>query len=442
MVDAPGPGAASVATELLAFYREPARFRPHFIHGTAPLPEGDVVLKFALGRFSPGWRRDLPQHDQAELIAAARAFVRQVCLWERATHYQLLCLHRTAGSDQVKENYRLLMALLHPDRQDGSAWPADAAQRINEAHDVLADDAARREYDATLQLAHVALPLDPAAMVHPRRRRRRSFVRPVVAVVAGAAALFLVQSWWVTDVPKHYTLLERALPLGASASWVRNVLPNDLPRFLDSKPAIAFDPIELLPPVKQPPRLASVSVWTPAASAAPVTTPPSLTVNASAAPLVPVRESRDAPVVREVAPRVQVAQATPVPAPPSAASPHPSTEDIEMLVARLVSFYEAGDTQGIIGLFDREQLGLWRGFRTRSAYSEFFRGTKDRRLRMDRLTWQTAPQAAQARGQATLTADNTDGGTRIERKVDVEIDIGVREGQARITRLVLFPDTP
>src|SRR5690348_15481883 len=123
MVDAPGAGAASVATQLLAFYREPARFRPHYIHGDEPLPEGHVVLKFALGRFSPGWHRDLAHDDQAQLIEAARAFVRQVCLWERATHYQLLCLPRTAGRDEVRENYRLLMALLHPDRQDAGAWP-------------------------------------------------------------------------------------------------------------------------------------------------------------------------------------------------------------------------------------------------------------------------------------------------------------------------------
>jgi len=55
-----------------------------------------VVLKFALGRLSPGWQRDLSKHDKEALVEAARAFVRQVCLWERSTHYQVLCLDPAA----------------------------------------------------------------------------------------------------------------------------------------------------------------------------------------------------------------------------------------------------------------------------------------------------------------------------------------------------------
>jgi hypothetical protein len=441
MIDAPGAGAASVATQLLAFYREPARFRPHYIHGDEPLPEGEVVLKFALGRFDRGWHRDLPQHDQQELTQAARAFVRQVCLWERATHYQVLCLDRRAGADEVKENYRLLMALMHPDRGDAE-WPADSAQRVNDAYAVLSDEKARRAYDEGLRKAH-AVPLGAAAGVqHHPKRRRRSFVRPFVAVVGGAAVLFLVQAWWVSDVPRHYTLLERALPVG-STHWVRNVLPSELPRFLDSKPAISFDPIELLSPSKPPPRLAAVSVWTPAthAVATPVATPV----------VAPVVDARPAPMV--ASPLVPVAREAPEPAAPlrlaQVASPAavaaparggPTTEEIETLVARLVGYYEAGDSDGLVGLFDPADMGFWKGMRTRSAYSDFFRSTKQRRLRMDRLNWQTTAQSAQARGQATLVADSAEGAQRIERKVDVEIDIAMRNGQARIARLALFPE--
>jgi hypothetical protein len=450
MSDAPGAGAASVATQLLAFYREPARFRPHYIHGDEPLPEGDAVLKFALGRFAPGWHRDLPRHEQEELTQAARAFVRQVCLWERATHYQVLCLDRTAGADEVKENYRLLMALLHPDRQDAD-WPADSAQRVNDAYAVLSEEGARRAYDEGIRRSHPpAAPMGaPGVALHPQRRRR-SFVRPFVAVVGGAAALFLVQAWWMNDVPRHYTLLERALPVG-SAQWVRDVLPNDLPRFLDVKPAIAFDPIEVLGPSKAVPRLASVSVWTPPGNAGPISVVETRPAPTIASPLVPLQ--REAPVpaardaaspvamtARESAPPTRLAQ---VASPATVAAPAhstPSTEEIETLVARLVSYYEAGDSEGLVALFDPAEMGFWKGMRTRSAYADFFRSTKQRRLRMDRLDWQTAPQAAQARGQATLVADAAEGTTRIERKVDVEIDIGMRNGQARITRLSLFPD--
>ena len=277
--------------------------------------------------------------------------------------------------------------------------------------------------------------------MHPHRRRRRSFVRPFLAVIGGAAALFLVQTWWVSDVPGHYTLLERALPLG-STQWVR----DGLPRFLD-KPAIVFDPIQMLAPSKPTQRLASVSVMTPVTTtvASPVveTRPPA----PASTSLIPV--AREAPaksdipvptLPREASPPVRVAQ---VAAPAAVAAParaSPTTEEIEMLVARLVSYYEAGDSDGLVGLYDPAAMGFWKGMRTRSTYSDFFRSTKQRRLRMDRLNWQTSAQSAVARGQATLVADTSEGSGRIERKVDVEIDIGMRDGQARITRLSLFPD--
>ena len=446
MVDA--PGAASVASQLLAFFHEPVRFRPQFIHGEELLPEGHVVLKFALGRFSHGWHRDLSQHDQQELIEAARAFVRQVCLWERATHYQVLCLEPSAGRDAIRENYRLLMALIHPDRQEAAhEWPTGCAQRVNEAYATLSEGHARATYDAGLRRARVAAPFEPAALSVPRSATnagRGGYLRPALVVSGVVAALFVVQSWWVSDVPQHYALLERAFPLRASAQWVRDVLPNaELPRFMEFKPAVAFDPLELLAPSKQPYRLASVSVGTPAAAGTPA---PVVEVRApvqlAPPPVAASATPREAP-----APPLRLAQATmPAPVAMPAATPSqsatgvPTTQDVELVVARLVSFYEIGDTEGLMSLFDSDEMGFWKGLRTRSTYADFFRATKQRRLRMNRLNWQAAAQSAQARGDATVVADYADGSGKLERKADIEIDIAVRGGQARITRLSLFPD--
>ena len=453
MTDAPGSGAASVAAQLVAFFREPARFRPHYIHGDEPLPEGHVVLKFALGRFSRGWHRDLSHHDQQELSDAARAFVRQVCLWERATPYQVLCLARDAGRDAVKENYRLLMALLHPDRPDAlvHAWPEDCAQRVNDAYAILSDDALRSAYDEGIRKAQYAGAFEHPATSSPisgRGPRHGGWARSFVVVSAVVAALFVVQSWWVSDQPEHYALLEHAFPLRASAKWVRDALPNaELPRFMDFKPVATFDPIEFLTPSKQPHRLASLSVWTPlAASSDPPAREPMQAAEVAASLPGPALVPVPSPPPREAAPpALRLAQAV---APPPTASPSaprvstvpaPTPEHVEMLVARLVSYYEAGDSQGLVGLFDPEQIGFWKGFQTRATYSDFFRATRERRLRMDRLKWQAGPQVAQARGDATIIAEYSDGTGKVERKVPVEIDITLRDGQARITRLVLFP---
>jgi curved DNA-binding protein CbpA len=452
MTDAPGTGAASVAGQLLEFLREPARVRPAYLHGQQPLPEGHVVLKFALGRFSHGWQRDLSAHDQREVVEAARAFVRQVCLRERSTHYQALCLDPGADREAIKENYRLLMALLHPDRQDAAThdWPTGCAQRVNEAYAVLSDEARRVDYDQDLQRVHAPPPsFDPhvmAAAHGPSRGHRRPLMRPFLIVTSVVAAIFAMQAWWVSDVPSHYSLLERASPMRTSAQWVRDALP----RFMESKPTFAFDPLELLAPSKPPHRLASAALPAPHAPSA-AAEPKALEAPPRAAevarPQPPVLVASAQPVREMAVPALRLAQAPPA-SPPAASGASmpasaavPGTQDIEIMVARLVSYYESGDADGLMSLFDPDELGFWNGMRVRNAYSDFFRATRERRLRIDRLTWKTGAASASAQGEATLAADFVDNRGRLERKLEVELEVAMRNGQARLTRLRLYPDT-
>ena len=468
MHDVHGPGAASVASELLAFLREPTRHRPDYIHGRVPLPDGHLILKFALDSFPHGWQRDMAAEDRAELREAAVAFVRQVCLWERATHYQVLCAADDAGPETLKENYRLLMALIHPDRQgDSSAWPTGCAQRANEAYAVLSDAQARAAYDHGIRIEHAAESPEPVigVVLHPQRRGRRGgLVRTFALVSAVIAALFVVQLWWVGQVPHQYTLLERAIPIQASARWVRDVLPDvEVPRFLGGKAAFAFDPLELLKPAEKPQRLASAGNWVSvtetkaptavlALAAPPAVTPATPPALASAAfqapapaqtaPTAPARPEAPAPPVRTPVPTSSLRLAQFSAPPARAGAPVPSaavTAEIETLVARLVSYYELGNTEGLMSLFDPDELGFWNGFRTRSTYADFFRATRTRGLRMNQLAWTMAAQTAQARGEATVSGENTDG-SRLDRRVAIEIDITLRDGRARIARLSLYPD--
>ena len=457
------PGAASVAGQLLAFYREPALHRPPYIHGEARLPDGHVVLRFALGRYPPGWVRDLPERDRADVRDAAIAFVRQVCLWERATHYQVLCLDSDATHEEIRESYRLLIALIHPDRQDASAlgWPTGCSQRANQAHEVLADARRRAHYDAELRRAGGAAAVEAAvraahANQHDAGRRSRrmrhspaGIAKRFIVVSGVIAALFIVQAWWVGDVAPHYSLLERTIP--ASSRWVRDILP-DPPRFLatDSTP---FKP-ELLEALKEPRRLAAVS-WVPlqdspreaatVAAALPVSTAAPSDPTPTPVPAVPSRAtpapSRSATPAPE-APVLRLAQApatSPAPATPTPASSGPTRDQIESLVAQLVGYYDAGDADRIVALYDPGELGWFGGGRIRTPFADFFGATRERRLRMERLQWRSAGSSAQARGEATVLADYVDGRPRLERRVPVELDIALRDGQARITRLVLFP---
>ena len=453
----PGPGSAAVAAQLLDFLREPARFRPAWLHGERPLPEGHVVLKFALGRFSPGWNRDLSPHDKQALVEAAKAFVRQVCLWERATHYQVLCLEPGSGVESVRENYRLLMALLHPDRQDEGSepeWPTGCAQRVNEAYAVLSDPERRRQYDTAAHHGHVAHEVElelPPDLAVARVRRRPTHLRAFALVSGVMVALFLLQAWWVTDTPRHYALLERSLAGHTTGSWMREVISDGLPRFLEAKPAVSLDPIALLEPPKAPRRMVA---WVPASDvrttvanapapeAAPRDSAPTEAVppRYSVLPPTPRASSSPSTMPAAAAAPLVVAQAAPMATPGSTGGSSTSAQEIELLVARLVSHYEQGDADGLMALFASGEPGFWKGYRVRSAYADFFRATRVRQLRMNRLEWQTSGDTARARGEATLIADYVDGSGHVERMIPVELDIALRDGRAGITRLNLYPE--
>ena len=277
-----------------------------------------------------------------------------------------------------------------------------------------------------------------AHAAQPGRRHRRARSSPAslakrFVVVSGViVALFIVQAWWVGDVAPQYSLLERTIP--ASSRWVRDILP-DPPRFLAAA-TTPFKP-ELLGPLEEPRRLAAVGSWVPSqeppretAQPAPVPQP------VPAPPAAFVASEPAAPVLRLAqAPATSPAPATPEK--PGSASP--TRDQIEALVAQLVGYYEAGDADRIVGLYDPRELGWFGGGRIQTPFADFFGATRERRLRMESLQWRSAGTSAQARGEATVLAVFADGRPRLERRVPVELDPVLSDGQARITRLVLFP---
>jgi curved DNA-binding protein CbpA len=453
MREAPGNGPSSVASQLRAFLRDPSHWRPRFLRGREPLPDGTLVLRFAQGRFPRSLQRDLPASDREEVRTAGLAFIRQVCFWDGATHYQVLCAASGARRDAIKEHYHLMMALIHPDRHDATAepWPTGSAQRVNQAYAVLSDAAQRREYDASLQRLAAASTHPPHVPEPPResergRKHRRGATRvwlakATVVLVAVVATLLVLESW-IGGTSNEYSVLQGAFSARRASERVANA---EHPRYLgaeagtpreaqlDSKRAGGFS---LLDPLWR--------AW----ESDPVVEAPVVRVaprpTAAAAVEVPAR----APVQREIVepPAIEppakakttlIAQA---PQAPKAPAPAVSAQDIEILVARLVGYYEAGETDKIMSLLDSGDASFWQTARTRQAYYDFFRATRQRKLRVDNLAWQTAAQSAQAKGEATVVAEYFDTPGMLERRVEVEMDIALRDGMPKITRLSLFPD--
>jgi hypothetical protein len=140
---------AALGACLLDFEAFPGRYPLALREPRLLFDHGTEVLVLASGRPAEG----LPQDEalQVQLRKAARFFVRTAMLRPGTDHYTLLGLKPAFDSATLRDHYRMLMRLTHPDFSGGGRfWPADAATRINQANDVLASPMGRQNYDRTL----------------------------------------------------------------------------------------------------------------------------------------------------------------------------------------------------------------------------------------------------------------------------------------------------
>jgi len=145
--------SADVTAELLLwYYEEPGRYRAEGRRRDAPVLDSTVVLKLALGRHVDLAKPALGSPETlSTLRAAAGLYVRFLFFRPDATPYQMLGLAPGASPEAIKESFRLLMHLVHPDRQDERAvWPESYAALANRAYGIL------RNQDSRVQLEREA----------------------------------------------------------------------------------------------------------------------------------------------------------------------------------------------------------------------------------------------------------------------------------------------
>ncbi|MCK0512697.1 J domain-containing protein [Aromatoleum buckelii] len=133
-------GAAALAQ---AVFAEPTRFG-ELVRGGGALPADTlVVMRTAAEAVRDGRQHGLDEHRRAALF-----FVEHVLLAYEADHYRVLGLTRDATADQIREHYRVMMGIFHPDRQGWADSDREKlSARINLAHHVLRDDQRRAAYD-------------------------------------------------------------------------------------------------------------------------------------------------------------------------------------------------------------------------------------------------------------------------------------------------------
>jgi hypothetical protein len=473
MASDPGGRRAAIEAALLDFHRAPGK---HALIGRQPavlFASIKEVLQLASGRSPEG---DETAPPSASVRRAACHFIRSAMLYPDADHYALLSLDRTTDPAAVKDRYRLMMRLVHPDFANalsGAEWPADAATRLNRAYEVLSSPVRRRAYDEQLAApaptrpsyaehrsgsARVSPPMKVAATVPPYDPRRH--LKRLATLFGAAGGIAVVAAWLASGQPAMDMLVQRPAPPrppdmappSPAAAEVVAVIPVEAPASTPATtPASTTVPIVAEPPVTEPPPApalmavpASVPVPVPAPRRQP---PPPETVLASApaaAPVpVPVPVPAPAPVTRSLAraaplPPMVDSPSSPLPAPmPVAAqlppSSGPTLAEVHPLLTHLIQQLESGWGDRVIGLLDRESRATPGAQALLEKYNQTVEGMRPVRLSSAHFT----------------TAESRDGRLVVVGRVSVQVrdrslppkelvlqaEFTARHGTAVLTRL-------
>ena len=496
------PATAELIADLLQrYYRNPMRYRAQTPRDALALGHLDVVLRLALGlpvEFSdPVLRKPA---TVAEIKHAADFYIRQKFFREGATHYDILGLAPDASADAVRENFRLVMQLIHPDRHGvDTPWPESFAARANRAYAVLKSPETRADYDRQQKAAHakeaaartavMAVRL-PARVVARRKQSLRMSVLPewltagvggfartypgitIFAVLIAVSVLMIAAVW-----PEHESVViaetgytapqsaRRGMPDGARIAPARSEARAITPDLLSNSAVSVPVPATAMPSVAVPTPRVSVPMSA-AAPASPVPASP-LPPMSAAASASPVPASPPAPMFAGFAPQ-QAAAALPARSPIQSAaaiqvvnpagaiasgvaaaipastrvarSTPPGATEVEALVATFVSSYENGRLPMFADLFDDDaQTDLQRGRAAiRNEYDQLFRSTAWRRMSISQLRWQQVGDRTEGKGELTLKIGWVDGREE-EQHVGVDMALVRHGGRTVIAKLSLQP---
>ncbi|GAB4205753.1 MAG: hypothetical protein Fur0019_08160 [Tibeticola sp.] len=317
------PGA-DLAEALLDFQTRPGRYsvamrEPHLL-----FERMTDVLALAIGRQVEGLGSE-PEHLDA-LREAARFFVRTALLRPGADHFSLLGLTPDFDAATLREHYRMLIRMTHPDFAGvgGAPWPADAATRINLANDVLSSDERREAYAQSLQRPRPAGGPAPASArwaKDPWHADTSSKRWPAVA--AGLGVVTLLGFWlWPSQTPQ-----ERLARLAAEAQEQELAAQQAAKETQAAQVAAAARAAAPTPsaPTQTPP-------------AAPAQTSPTVRTAAATSPTAPPRNPSPIAQTTPAAPPSTLAQSRPAPVP----SPVPATSPVTAAPAAVALAADGG----------------------------------------------------------------------------------------------------
>jgi hypothetical protein len=457
-----------VESALLDYQRTPGKYplllrRPPILFSSIR-----EVLLLASGR--------LPEGAPVPSLAIQRAagfFVRTALLYPAADHYALLGLDRSADAAAIKERYRQMMRLTHPDFASSAAasgnWPADAAARINEAYEVLASDARRRSYDEKLNptaalaphrspgnhpLAHVRAAAS-APTPDPRRLLKR------IAGAFGVLGVIVLAASLLARGPDRESLVQRPAPQPSSApvalALARSAHAQAPVLTVAPEPAISAM-TEVVPPPAQPAirdTMAVVSATSEVEPIAPAAAPIRTTVRlpvaaappAPVAPPAPTRmvavslEAPIAPIISTAAPFELMAQASPTAVPvarnatPAArdSGPAVSLAEAHNLLSLMLQQMESGSGERVLSGLDRNTRNSPPAQALARQYNGIVEGSRSVKISNVLLKAEPREDRLLVKGQVLL--DIGDSGTTRAKELSLEAEFVRRGGTVVMTRL-------
>jgi hypothetical protein len=448
---APPAARSALATALLEFRKSPGSLS---LTGREPaLLFSSVrdVLQIAAGK-------GLEQHgieafEERGVQDAAAYFVRTALLAPGAHHYALLGLTRSAEAQVIKDHYRMLMRLMHPDFSANAAarvWPQDAAVRLNVAYEVLSSPERRERYDAELDAPASSAPIArPAPRAPARAEHRRTAGKPlnadsrmllkILAGGFGAAGAVAVGAWvYLGGGEGPDSLVQRPDDVLAQAAQVVP-LAMPLPSYPEPMPASVAAPagaiiVATQPPAIAPAPLANIAAASPglvvlAAPAVAATVP----VPAPPAP-APVPVAAPLPAPPPVVATVPLQMAPPVAAPPAVVNPGVTMADVHPFLARMLQQIEAGNGDRMIGQLDAETRRSAAAQSLVKHYNGLVEGS--RTVKVANVDFKAQPRDGRllVLGNVVLVLGETQAGA-LRKELTVQAEFALRDGSVVMTRL-------
>lgn len=379
----------------------------------------------------------------AELRGAALAFIREVLQAPGATFYRRLGVEQSAPIEAIRDNYRDLISVFHPDRMGSDSLPGDAdiAAAINEAYNALKHPESRARYDR-LRMANVievpsrpsfreAAPGESKPNASPPQRDRSGWRQDK------APNPFVL--WARRQSPRKLKLLAFGVLLAVAVGAVSLTTNRDTPTLAiqrssdvqaSASPASLPSPSSHAEALPKPKGSVEIAVPAPGAAgsaprvgtatapsadlsgkldtlprtnspvAVPMATSPSpvpaavLQVNAQASDRA-VATADDAVRGKEAvaspsrAMRPDTAAAPPAAATAPEAAAHaaaapaprsPTSAEVDLVVARFAQAYDAGDMNALLALFDPDALHDNRIALAIAYFQRVFNESRSRRI--------------------------------------------------------------